>query len=200
MELRDVDAILIDGRSGSGKTVLAAQVATRLGNEGGRFQVLHVEDLYPGWTGLAEGSRAVARALQDGGYRRYDWRAEEFAEWVPLTFDRPLVVEGCGAVTRQNLDAVSDWATRAREIAGSEESPRITSVWLECEAEERRERALARDGDTFRPYWDIWAEQEDALYAETEPCSLADEVLVSPSAKHATERVRAAWSAQQQAG
>ena len=32
--------------------------------------------------------------------------------------------------------------------------------------EVRRERAMARDGDTFRPHWERWAAQEEALLAE----------------------------------
>jgi len=30
----------------------------------------------------------------------------------------------------------------------------------------RYERAMARDGDTFRPHWERWAGQEEALLAE----------------------------------
>lgn len=32
--------------------------------------------------------------------------------------------------------------------------------------EVRYERAMARDGDTFRPHWERWAAQEEALLAE----------------------------------
>ena len=56
----DVAVVLIDGRSGSGKTSLAADVAESLG-----AAVLHLEDLYPGWDGLGAGSRAVASALAE---------------------------------------------------------------------------------------------------------------------------------------
>ena len=32
--------------------------------------------------------------------------------------------------------------------------------------EVRYERAMGRDGDTFRPHWERWAAQEEALLAE----------------------------------
>lgn len=63
---RGFDVLLIDGRSGSGKTSLADSVLADLEAAGDRPQVLRVEDLYPGWDGLAEGSLAVANALDEG--------------------------------------------------------------------------------------------------------------------------------------
>ena len=53
----------------------------------------------------------------------------------------------------------------------------VLPVWIELPAEERRRRALARDGETFRPYWERWASQEDALAARTHPIALAREIL-----------------------
>ncbi|MGL5912480.1 MAG: hypothetical protein ACRCZP_20905, partial [Phycicoccus sp.] len=42
--------VSIDGRSGSGKSSLAAAVASRL-----RARVVRMDGLYPGWDGLAAG-------------------------------------------------------------------------------------------------------------------------------------------------
>lgn len=162
-EIRSAGVTLIDGRSGAGKTSLAARLAAESG-----ARVLHLDELYPGWDGLAEGSRAVARALREGAYRRYDWAAGEFAERVELDPRRPLVIEGCGALTRENLAAAREWAGPGRPVRG---------VWIECDDALRRERALARDGEMFRPYWERWAAQEAAHYAEHDARALADEVL-----------------------
>ena len=170
--LADCDVLVVDGRSGSGKTSLAARLA---GRSGGDASVLHVEDLYPGWDGLADGSRAVARALAEGGYRRYDWALGRFAEWVPLPRRVPLVIEGCGALTAANLAAARAWAGRAAGGGG-----RVRGVWIACPEPVRRARALARDGETFRPHWDRWAAQEDAHFAEHRPWELADDVLPCP--------------------
>ena len=42
--------LLIDGPSGAGKTTLALQIGEALG-----IPVVHLDDFYPGWGGLAEG-------------------------------------------------------------------------------------------------------------------------------------------------
>lgn len=162
---RGFDVLLIDGRSGSGKTSLADSVFADLEAAGHRPQLLRVEDLYPGWDGLAEGSLAVANALDEGVYRRYDWIAGEFAELRTIAPRPPLVIEGCGAITRENIAAAARWAGPGG---------RVRAVWIECPAGERRARAIARDGEMYAPHWERWAAQEDAHYAEHEPWDLAD--------------------------
>lgn len=174
-------ALLIDGRSGSGKTTLAARFAREYAARGLGAQILHVEDLYPGWDGLAEGSRAVAGVLERGEYRRYDWLAEQFAAGAGIEPGTPLIIEGCGAVTRPNLAAAERWARRSGLAAAgsSAGSSAVRSLWIECPEPLRRERALARDGDTFAPHWERWARQEQLHFAEHEPWLLADRVVES---------------------
>lgn len=160
------DVLLIDGRSGSGKTSYADRLAAELRAARRAPQILRVEDLYPGWDGLVEGSRAVARALDSGSYRLWDWHADEYADEVRHVDRRtPLIIEGCGAITRANLDAVARWA-------GPE--ARVRYIWLEVPDDLRKRRALDRDGDTFAPHWNRWAVQEDAHYAEHRPWLLAE--------------------------
>lgn len=173
-DLEFLDALLIDGRSGAGKTDLAARIANRLHAIGREPQLLHLEHLYPGWDGLAAGSLALAAALDEGGYRRYDWLAEAFAERVPVTSHRPLIIEGCGALTAENLTAMQRWVERA---AGHDRPASVWSLWIECPVEVRRSRALARDGETYAPHWGRWAAQEEAHYSAHRPWALADEVL-----------------------
>lgn len=180
MGLHELDAVVIDGRSGSGKTSLADRLASRLRGVGRRPQLLRVEDLYPGWDGLKTGSRAVSEALTSGSYRRYDWNRGVFTERVSLEDGTPLIIEGCGAVTAPNLAAVRDWVqengTQAGERADSRANA-IWSVWLDLPKQERRIRALSRDGETYAPHWERWAAQEDEHYADHEPWELVDEVL-----------------------
>ena len=45
--LGDGRLVCVDGPAGSGKTTLAAGIAARTG-----APVLHMDDLYPGWSGL----------------------------------------------------------------------------------------------------------------------------------------------------
>lgn len=166
------DAVLIDGRSGSGKTSLAARALADFRRAGRRPRLLRVEDLYPGWDGLAAGADAVPAVLASGVYRRYDWLAGTFKETVHLPPGVPLIIEGCGAITEENFAAVRDWVVR---VAPARE-PRVCAVWLQCAADTRKSRALARDGDAFAPNWERWAAQEDAYFDRHEPWRIADVV------------------------
>ncbi len=153
--------ILIDGRSGSGKTALAESLTPLLG-----AQLLSLDDVYPGWGGLAAASDAVHESVlraRDPGWRRWDWSTAAPAEWHPIDPDRALIVEGCGALSRAN---------RALATSG---------IWLELDAEERRRRSSARDHGRFDLYWEPWAAQEDEFIAREHPAELADLVYAQPS-------------------
>lgn len=137
---RAVPVVTIDGYSGSGKSTLAAAL-TRLVNG---WQVLHLDDWYPGWDGLAAGAdsaRRIAADLRAGrasSYEAWDWEHGITGATirVPLA---PTIIEGCGAI-----EAEAD-----------------LSVWIADPGEdERRSRALARDGQTYAPHWQRWADQD----------------------------------------
>ena len=137
---RAVPVVTIDGYSGSGKSTLAAALA-RLVNG---WQVLHLDDWYPGWDGLAAGAdsaRRIAADLRAGrasSYEAWDWEHGITGATirVPLA---PTIIEGCGAI-----EAEAD-----------------LSVWIaDPGEEERRTRALARDGQTYAPHWQRWADQD----------------------------------------
>lgn len=148
--------VLVDGRSGTGKTTLGDALATRLG-----AVVVHLDDVYPGWDGLRAASDAVVSDLlgTPSGYRRWDWERSEAAGWVAIEPDAPLVVEGCGALSRASAPLAA------------------LRVWLEADDEVRRDRAIGRDGEVFAREWERWAAQERAFIAAEAPAELAD-VLV----------------------
>lgn len=138
--LHGVPAVTIDGYSGSGKSTLAAALASLLPG----WQVLHLDDWYPGWDGLTAGTdiaRRIATDLRGGrasSYEAWDWEAGETGATirVPLA---PTIIEGCGAI-----EAEADLA-----------------IWIADPGEdERRSRALARDGQTYAPHWRRWADQD----------------------------------------
>lgn len=150
--------VLIDGRSGSGKSTLAQAVAQACD-----AQLLALDSVYPGWDGLAAGAEMVYRdvllpfsAGRPGTWRRWDWRAECSAETHVVAPNRPLVVEGVGILT-----------ARSAPLAQAR-------VWLESPARSRRERALRRDGDAYRPHWAQWAAQEREHIKMNRPRSLAN--------------------------
>ena len=137
---RAVPVVTIDGYSGSGKSTLAAAIARLVSD----WQVLHLDDWYPGWDGLAAGAdiaRRIAADLRAGrasSYEAWDWEngTTGATTRVPLA---PTIIEGCGAI-----EAVADLA-----------------VWIADPGEdERRHRALARDGQTYAPHWQRWADQD----------------------------------------
>ncbi len=148
--------VLIDGRSGSGKSTLADALAPALGS-----QLVRLDDLYPGWDGLDAGSAAVAGILTDLRWRAWNWAADEPGDWHELDPGRPIIVEGVGAISR----ASRPLADRA--------------IWGEPDDATRKQRALARDGDTYAPHWDRWAAQELTFIARECPQELADEVVVT---------------------
>jgi hypothetical protein len=43
----------------------------------------------------------------------------------------------------------------------------------------RKKRALDRDGETFTPYWDMWARQEDAMLAREHTQDRADLIITT---------------------
>lgn len=153
--------IAIDGRSGAGKSSLAALLGDELG-----VPVVALEDLYGGWDGLERGVdllvSTVLEPLSAGRAARvprYDWTARRWNP--PRTLEPPavLIVEGVGAGAR-----------RAAAYAS-------LLIWVEEPAIVRKKRALDRDGGTFTPYWDMWAAQEDAMLAREHTPARADLVL-----------------------
>lgn len=150
--------VLVDGRSGTGKTTLGGALAAELG-----AQLVHLDDVYPGWDGLLAASTAVVDDVlgAPSGYRQWDWERSEPAAWVSLDPAAPLVVEGCGALSRASAPLGT------------------LRIWMSADDAERKRRAIDRDGAVFAAQWDRWAAQEDIFLATEDPASLADVVLRS---------------------
>ena len=155
-----VRLVCIDGPAGSGKTTFAGRLTDALGDGAG---LVHLEDLYAGWTltgAVARLSAGVLRPLAEGragSHARYDWAAGRFAdEPVSVAVPRVLVVEGCGSSPR----ALDPWTT--------------LRVWVEAPAELRLSRGLARDGDELAAHWRRWQESEAAHFAAEDTRARAD--------------------------
>jgi Uridine kinase len=159
---RSGPVILVDGRSGSGKTTLADQLAPALRVAGlAGAQVLHLDSWYPGWEGLGTGTRITEQLLTGSrrSWPQWDWAGDRVARLVALTPDVPLVVEGAGALTAVTA-GVSD-----------------LRIWVDADDGERHRRAMERDGDAYRPWWDMWARQEERHLDRHRPRHLADVVV-----------------------
>ena len=153
--------VVVDGPAGSGKSTLAAAIA-ELAPEA---RVVHMDDLYDGWTGLGSVSRqlnTLVRPLalgRPGFYRRYDWHRGEYAETVDVEPPPLLVLEGVGSGAAELTAFIT------------------VLVWVTAPRPLRRERGLERDGEALAPQWDGWMRQEDALFASQRTAERADLVV-----------------------
>ncbi|WP_246062211.1 nucleoside/nucleotide kinase family protein [Haloactinospora alba] len=150
--------VAVEGRSGSGKSTVADRIAAEL-----RAPVVRMDDLYPGWEGLAAVvplvRRWIVEPLRHGRapcWQRYDWDLGRRAEWRETPVAETLLIEGCG--------------TGAAELR-----PFLCAlVWVETPPEVRQRRLAARwDAGVYAPYRSTWSRQEDAFYAENRPCAHA---------------------------
>lgn len=161
--LGSVRLVCVDGPAGSGKTTLAGAMADALGPHAA---VVHLDDLYEGWTGLSGvWERVEAQLLaplaqgRPGRYQRYDWAAGRFAEWVDVPVPDVLILEGCGSAPR------------------AVDGPSVLRVFVEAPADLRLARGLARDGADQRDHWLAWMTEEAAEFAREATRERADVVV-----------------------
>jgi|tagenome__1003787_1003787.scaffolds.fasta_scaffold20505897_2 uridine kinase len=159
--------VALDGPSGTGKTFLAQAVGALLPDAA----IVHLDDLYPGWDGLeaavpllVEHVLVPLRGPAPVVVPTWDWTRDAPGPPRPrpdLGPPRPAVVlvEGAGAGARACAPHLS------------------ALVWLETPQAVRKERALARDGEAYAPFWDRWARQEQAHFARERTRERADLVL-----------------------
>lgn len=160
--------VLIDGHSGAGKSSLAARLSARWPLVG-RVQLIALDSLYPGWDGLDAGvDRALEWILRPHGrgylgtWRRWDWARETEAESHAVDPALGIILEGSGILTPATA-ALGD-----------------VRIWMESAEPGRKARALARDGETYRPHWDRWAAQERHHVQRDDPRALATRIVDVP--------------------
>lgn len=144
--------VALDGRSGAGKTSLTSQLSALL-SQRLPVGVFRLDDTYQGWEGLAPAvsrwqalSAEIVAGQTPGPWYGWDWAAGKPTGPHPFTATTQadcgvLLVEGVGT------------------LCGAHH----LGIWVELSDSERQQRALRRDGETYRPYWDMWAAQEDAI-------------------------------------
>lgn len=147
--------VCVDGPAGAGKTSLAERLVQALEGRGLACALVHMDDLYDGWTGLWTVGRDLARGVieplaagEPGHYRRYDWHRGAYAETRTVPVSDVVVVEGVGA----------GHAGFAALIGAL--------VWVEAPPDVRLARGLDRDGAAQAQHWDRWMADERRLHAE----------------------------------
>jgi uridine kinase len=154
--------VCIDGPGGSGKTTLARACVDEAG---GDAQLVHMDDLYDGWSGLAtvgDQLDTLLRPLADGragSYRRYDWAGHAYAETVTVSPTDVLVLEGVGSGSHATADLCT------------------VLVWVLAPSDLRLARGIERDGELLREEWLRWRVDEEAHFARDRTVERAD-VLV----------------------
>jgi uridine kinase len=153
--------VLIDGASGTGKTSLAAELVARWPT-GRQVVVVHMDDLYGGWDGLAAGILALEVSLvtprslgEDAHLGSYNWLTKSWDDGQVIPARADVIVEGCGSYgppQAQTADA---------------------RIWLEAPEDLRRQRALGRRAEDFERHWDMWEQQFQQFERRVQPSELA---------------------------
>ena len=171
--------ILVDGRTGSGKTTFAAALQNRLFQKGESApRVVHMDDLYEGWDGLQDGVDYLIRQIlnplarrEGASWQEYDWAAVDpttpgkigarTGTWRESRGGTPLIIEGVGSLSR---------------IAAEQAD---LTLWLEADQAVRQERLAARkaDGDGDGSWFAMWSAQEADFFAREKSVDLADLVI-----------------------
>ncbi|QNV39555.1 hypothetical protein IDM48_09270 [Rothia amarae] len=148
----------IDGRSGAGKTTLAANLAHLLGADFPAVTLFHLEDMYQGWEGLAP-------AIADWSSLVNQLRESDCGTWTGWDWETST------PLPRQKLCKKQEPVEPAiliGEGVGAFCADIDITCWVERPDHERKAAALVRDGETYRPFWDIWAQQEQELFKTQE--------------------------------
>ena len=155
--------VCVDGPAGSGKTTLAAALAGLVPDA----QVVHCDEMLQGWRGLPGLAESVERLVTPmvsggaGAWRRWDWAADDWAEWHSVAPGGLLVLEGVGS-----------WSPAIAPAVGC-------LAWVEADSDLRLARGMARDGEAMRPQWLQWRLDEDELFARLGTRGRADVVVAT---------------------
>ncbi|MBM7824339.1 para-aminobenzoate synthetase [Arcanobacterium pluranimalium] len=150
--------VAVDGRSGSGKTTLAHTLAADFHTIGISTAIFEVEEWAAGWFDLAgavDRVRALIHELRDTSgvtTSRWDWEANVWRAAELVAPASLYLVTGCGS-----------------GATGCD-----FTVWVEADARVRKQRVQARDSYDWSEYWQVWADQETAIYEHFNVTQIAD--------------------------
>lgn len=147
--------IAIDGPAGAGKTTLANRVAGSFPEN--PVSIIHMDDLYAGWDDALTPTltrtleQNIAKPASQGKaieYRKFDWLAKSFGDFVKLPLPSLLILEGVGSgqkEIRKYLDQL---------------------IWIDIESEIGLNRVLQRDGEYLEIEMRIWQMRESEHFKQ----------------------------------
>lgn len=163
----------IDGGGGVGKTTFAKHVSDALPES----EIIHLDDFYKERSKRVKGTGYEVNPNYDWGrfdreilapltlgkpivYQAYNWNTDAFEGPVSVTPDATIIIEGMYA-TQPAFKDVYDY-----------------TIWIHAEDDVRLDRALTRDGEHMRPYWENeWIPIEKNYMKVHNPSSQADLVV-----------------------
>ena len=157
--------VLIDGRAAAGKSLFANKLAELyFQSEKQAARVISMDDLYPGWEGLASGSIYLLTQILtplSQGKRADNKRGAIDAVNGHREFSggTALIVEGCGSISRLTSE-IGD-----------------ITIWVEADFQIRKKRFNQRDSGKFDGYFSIWSAQEDEFYEKEKSLELAQLII-----------------------
>jgi uridine kinase len=166
----------VDGRSGSGKSILASQLSTLMA-----APIIEIDDFvswdcFAGWwPRFDEHVLAPLLAGRDAIFQTRDWTdwyGSSLGEWKTLQWSPTVIVEGVTCTRRDTIGRIA------------------YAVWVEASAEIRLARGMARD--TSFPgkedLWKQWMHEEDEFFAADGTRERADIVVDTSAFGIHTER------------
>ncbi|HVF53470.1 MAG TPA: uridine kinase [Actinomycetota bacterium] len=167
--------VAIDGLGGSGKSTLAVHLADAI-----QAQIIQMDDFYlPSATrpqssvtvgDFFDWERLKEQVLDPLGngfpakYQRYDWDSDRLEEWVDVSPQRPVIVEGVYCTRRELADAYD------------------FTIWVDAPPGLRLRRGIERDGENARQAWvEVWMPQEDDYVRAHHPQERANVVVEGTS-------------------
>ncbi|WP_234417568.1 uridine kinase [Miniimonas sp. S16] len=158
--------VCVDGLAGAGKTTLAERLREAWADAGADVAVVHLDDLYEGWTGLLDVGQTVLREVvdplaagRDGQARRWDWIEGGWRGHVRVPRCAVVILEGCGSAPR----GVDDVAALVVRVVAPDDV--------------RLARGIARDGEALEASWRAFMADEATLEAREGTTARADVVL-----------------------
>lgn len=154
--------ICIDGRGGAGKSTYAKHLSSLLGD----CSIVHTDDFASLEEPISWYKRMLKQVLIPIGknlksiYQKYDWDKRQLSEWLTITPQKYLLIEGVSSCRNEFRPYIS------------------YAIFIETNKKLCLARGLKRDGEHMQGQWLKWMSEEESYIKEHAPQEFAN-VIVS---------------------